>query len=232
MYTWDSVTLLSWHSILHFAQVEFPIILSSTNFHLKWILLKTQSLCSNWKSIKGKHPERIILPQPVFKIHLKENEHVLWHQHRSDVNWQCPCEDIPCWMTMLSSRSFISALSTMRSSTVFSVRKRNTWTCFFCPIRWARSCRSNQQMKDITKISLLRVYPTLETRRGYRSSLQNEDPKIFIPKRKWTSIVSSNWQQKFLYFHHKSVKLDVLGRQNKIWTFGNPFQSKKLPICT
>ena len=32
----------------------------------------------------------------------------------------------------------------------------------------------------------------------------------------------------FLYFHYKSVKLDVLGRQNKIWTFGNPFQSKKV----
>ena len=34
----------------------------------------------------------------------------------------------------------------------------------------------------------------------------------------------------FFYFHYKSVKLDVLCRQNK--TFGNPFQSKKLPICT
>ena len=40
------------------------------------------------------------------------------------------------------------------------------------------------------------------------------------------------WQQKFLYFHYKSVKLDVLGRQNKIWKFRNPFQTKKLPICT
>ena len=27
-------------------------------------------------------------------------------------------------------------------------------------------------------------------------------------------------------------KLDVLFRQNKTWTFGHPFQSKKLPICT
>ena len=66
----------------------------------------------------------------------------------------------------------------------------------------------------------------------YPQPFQNEDPKIFIPKRKWTSIVSSNWQQKCLYFHYKPVKLDVLGRQNKIWTFGNPFKSKKLPICT
>ena len=58
-------------------------------------------------------------------------------------------------------------------------------------------------------------------------------PQIFIPKRKSTSVVSSNWQHKFLYYHYKSVnKLDVLCRQNKIWTFGNPFQSKKLPICT
>ena len=46
--------------------------------------------------------------------------------------------------------------------------------------------------------------------------IQNEDLKIFIPKRKWTSIVSSNWQQKFLYFHYKSVKLDILGKQNKM----------------
>ena len=53
-----------------------------------------------------------------------------------------------------------------------------------------------------------------------------------IPKRKSTSIVSSNWQHKLLYFHYKSVKLDGLCRQNKIWTFGNPFQSKKLPTCT
>ena len=37
-------------------------------------------------------------------------------------------------------------------------------------------------------------------------------PQIFIPKRKSTSIVSSNWQHKFLYFHHKSVKLYVLCR--------------------
>ena len=51
-------------------------------------------------------------------------------------------------------------------------------------------------------------------------------PQIFIPKRKSTSIVSSNWQQKFLYFHYKSVKLGVLRRQNKIWTFGNPFHLK------
>ena len=57
-------------------------------------------------------------------------------------------------------------------------------------------------------------------------------PQIFIPKRKSTSNVSSNWQHKFLYFHYKSVKLDVLCRQNIIWRFGNPFQSKKLPICT
>ena len=42
-----------------------------------------------------------------------------------------------------------------------------------------------------------------------------------------TSILSSNWQHKFLYFHYKSVKLDVLFRQTKIWTFCHPFQSKK-----
>uniref|UniRef100_A0A2M3ZVK3 Putative secreted peptide n=1 Tax=Anopheles braziliensis TaxID=58242 RepID=A0A2M3ZVK3_9DIPT len=50
----------------------------------------------------------------------------------------------PCWMTSLSSFSFTSARSTIFSSTVFSVIKRNTRTCFFCPIRCARSiaCRS------------------------------------------------------------------------------------------
>ena len=40
-------------------------------------------------------------------------------------------------------------------------------------------------------------------------------PQIFIPKRKSTFIVSSNWQHKFLYFHYKSVKLNVLCRQIK-----------------
>ena len=39
-------------------------------------------------------------------------------------------------------------------------------------------------------------------------------PQIFISKRKSTCIVSSNWQHKFLYFHYKSVKLDVLCGQN------------------
>ena len=33
-------------------------------------------------------------------------------------------------------------------------------------------------------------------------------------------------------FSLQSGRLDVLCRQNKIRTFGNPFQSKKLPICT
>ena len=42
-----------------------------------------------------------------------------------------------------------------------------------------------------------------------------------------TSILLSNWQHKFLYFHYKS-KLGVLC----IWTFGPPFRCKTLPICT
>ena len=46
-------------------------------------------------------------------------------------------------------------------------------------------------------------------------SIQNEDPKIFIFKRKKPLISSSNWQHKFLYFHYKSVKLDVLCRPKK-----------------
>ncbi len=46
---------------------------------------------------------------------------------------------LPCWMTIESKRSFISARSTILSSTVFSVIKRNTHTCFFWPILWARS---------------------------------------------------------------------------------------------
>ena len=38
--------------------------------------------------------------------------------------------NIPCWMTMLSNLSFISALSIIRSSTVFSVTNLNTCICF------------------------------------------------------------------------------------------------------
>ncbi len=52
---------------------------------------------------------------------------------------------LPCWMTMESRRSFISALSTILSSTVFSVMKRKTRTCFCWPILWARSW--NKKMK-------------------------------------------------------------------------------------
>ena len=79
---------------------------------------------------------------------------------------------------------------------------------------------------------------------GLNSSIQNSlliaaslthserRPKnIYSQAGKKPSISSSNWQHKFLYFHYKS-KLDVLCTQNKIWTFGHPFQSKKLPICT
>lgn len=51
----------------------------------------------------------------------------------------CGDDAVPCWMTMESSRSFISALSTILSSTVFSVMKRKTRTCFCWPILWARS---------------------------------------------------------------------------------------------
>ena len=96
---------------------------------------------------------------------------------------------------------------------------------------------------NLDKFRLMRVKKTIEYKeKGLSLALwlrwlfdlshSERRPKIFIPKRKSTSIVSSNWQHKFLYFHYKSVKLDVLCRQNKIWTFGNPFQSKKLPICT
>ena len=34
-----------------------------------------------------------------------------------------------------------------------------------------------------------------------------------------------------LYFPYKSVKLDVLCRQIKVWTFGHPFQSKSCQFC-
>lgn len=46
---------------------------------------------------------------------------------------------LPCWITIWSRWSFISALSTILSSTVFSVINRKTCTCFVWPIRWARS---------------------------------------------------------------------------------------------
>ena len=51
---------------------------------------------------------------------------------------------------------------------------------------------------------------------GYPLTHTERRPQIFIPKRKSTSIVSSNWQHKFLYFNYKSVKLDVFCRENKI----------------
>jgi len=47
-------------------------------------------------------------------------------------------------------------------------------------------------------------------------------PPIFIP-----ATVSSNWQHIYLHFHHKSVTLDVLCKQN-VWKFGNHFHSKKV----
>ena len=96
---------------------------------------------------------------------------------------------------------------------------------------------TGKKTKNYSCIALNRSSPC-HTRAHHASSVLTHSerrPQIFFPKRKQTSIqtiVSSNWQQKCLYFHHKSVKLDVLCRQNKIWTFGNLFQSKKLQICT
>ena len=49
------------------------------------------------------------------------------------------CVAWPCWITIASSLSFISARSTILSSTVLSVINLKTCTCFFWPIRWARS---------------------------------------------------------------------------------------------
>ena len=43
----------------------------------------------------------------------------------------CASASLPCWMTIESSRSLTSALSMMRSSTVFSVIRRNTRTWKF-----------------------------------------------------------------------------------------------------
>ena len=57
---------------------------------------------------------------------------------------------------------------------------------------------------------------TLELRKkltNYDLTHSERRPQRFIPNRKSTSIVSSNWQQKFLYFHYKSVKVDVLCRK-------------------
>lgn len=52
---------------------------------------------------------------------------------------QIPFKYLPCWMTMESSRSFISARSTILSSTVLSVINLNTRTVFVWPILCARS---------------------------------------------------------------------------------------------
>ena len=50
----------------------------------------------------------------------------------------------PCWITILSKRNLTPALSTIFSSTVFSVTNRNTRTCFFWPIRWALELRKQK----------------------------------------------------------------------------------------
>ena len=113
------------------------------------------------------------------------------------------------------------------------------WLPFTFGHRWR--CWNNSNLFCKTYSKLLLYKPSLESvlfelhdihwhLPGQTHSEQR--PQIFIPKRKSTSIVSSNWQHKFLYFHCKSVKLDVLCIQNKIWTFGEHFQSKELPICT
>ena len=47
-----------------------------------------------------------------------------------------------------------------------------------------------------------------------------------------TSILSSNWQHKFLYSHYKSVKLDVCLDKMKYEHLAILSNLKNLPICT
>ena len=63
---------------------------------------------------------------------------------------------------------------------------------------------------------------------------RTKPPKYLFPRGNKPLLYHQIGNRNFLYFHCKSVKLDVLCmcRQNKIWTFGNPFRSKKLSICT
>ena len=67
---------------------------------------------------------------------------------------------------------------------------------------------------------------------GALNPFRTKAPKIFIPKRKETSIVSSNWQHKFLYFYYKSVERDVLCDKIKYEHLASLSNLKQLPICT
>ena len=64
---------------------------------------------------------------------------------------------------------------------------------------------------------------------GYHLKRSLTHSELFLTRKKpYHQIGNTN----FFIFYYKLVNLDVLCRQNKIWTFGHPFQSKKLLICT
>ena len=99
-----------------------------------------------------------------------------------------------------------------------------------CPLA---ACRRETSGEGDLWPSLDSPHPVSQTftLRSCVNPFRMKTPKYLFSEEK-TSILSSNWQHKFLYFHYKSVILNVLCRQSKIWTFGLPFRSKKFPICT
>ena len=97
---------------------------------------------------------------------------------------------------------------------------------------WAFISSRNAYTKEVLYNGWSPVLAAMMISRWDINPFRTKTPNYLFTRGNRPLIVSSNWQQKFLYFHYKSVKLVVLGRQNKIWTFGNPFQSKNLPICT
>lgn len=82
------------------------------------------------------------------RVQLKQTQHSHWLSLTGFTSFlscdhhtytQAAFGHLPCWMTMESSRSFISARSTILSSTVLSVMNLNTRTVFVWPILCARS---------------------------------------------------------------------------------------------
>ena len=58
------------------------------------------------------------------------------------------------------------------------------------------------------------------------NTFRTKTPKYLLPGGNKPLLYHQIGNINFFIFINKSIKLDVLCRQNKIWTFGNPFQSK------
>ena len=89
------------------------------------------------------------------------------------------CVAWPCWITIASSLSFISARSTILSSTVLSVINLKTCTCFFWPIRWARSWNRADQFNVHQNYSQNKI--------GWHSDLKQT--LVFTPRHSMHSVL-------------------------------------------